>query len=286
MINIIRIPALHTNYIWLLHNQNNECILVDPGEIKQTLQILKKFKYTIKAILLTHNHYDHTNGVNTLIKLYPNTIIYGPKETQNNTFNVSVVTEGNSFILLQKKFITISLPGHTPGHIGFYSAPWLFCGDTVFSAGCGKFHQELAQQMYTSFLKISTLPHNTLIFSGHEYTLPNILFAISILPRDVYIIDYYEKVKKLRKNNQPTAPTTLNLELKINLFFRCNYTDIKQALKCSSNTKETWKIFYKLRQKKDIFSLNQNTKTEHHLSYIPTTIHYSYHKNYKYQILK
>lgn len=272
MINIIRIPALQTNYIWLLHNQKKECILVDPGDTKHTLQILKKFKYIVKAILLTHNHHDHTQGVDTLIKLYPNIIIYGSKETQNNIFNVIVVTEGNNFVLLQKKFITIDLPGHTPGHIGFYSPPWLFCGDTVFSAGCGQFNKELAQKMYTSFLKISTLPYNTVIFSGHEYTLPNIIFAMSILPQDIHIIDYYEKVKKLRKNNHPTIPTTLDLELKINLFFRCNHKDLKKSLEFPSNIKETWKIFYKLRQKKDIFSLNQKIQTEHHLSYTPTKI--------------
>lgn len=251
--NIIRIPTLQTNYVWLLHNQHHECIIIDPGETDQIFQILKKFKFNVKAILLTHNHNDHTGGVYTLIKYYPKTIVYGPKETVNPIFNVVVVSEGDNFILLHKKFVTLSLPGHTPGHIGFYSIPWLFCGDTVFSAGCGTFSKTSAYNMYASFLKIRTLPNNTLIFSGHEYTLSNINFAISILPKDISIINYYYKIIKLRKNNHPTIPTTLKLESKINIFFRFNHIDIKNSLNFFPNIEEEWKIFYELRRKKDSF---------------------------------
>lgn len=250
--NIIRIPALQTNYIWLLYNHKNECILIDPGETIRILQIFKKYNFILKAILLTHNHNDHIDGVCTLIKYYPKIIIYGPIETKNTGANI-LVSAGDNFTLLQKKFTVFNLPGHTPGHIGFYSVPWLFCGDTVFSAGCGKFNEECTQQMYTSFLKIRTFPRNTLIFSGHEYTLSNINFAVSILPQDKSIINYYHKIIKLRKNYQPTVPTTLNLELKINPFFRCNDTEIKKSLNCFPKIGEEWKIFYKLRYKKNLF---------------------------------
>lgn len=253
--NIIRIPSLQTNYIWILYNNNNECIIIDPGESIKILKILKKFKYILRAILLTHNHHDHVNGVDTLIQHYPKTIIYGPEETKHKGTNILVVN-GHNFTLLQKKFTVLSLPGHTLGHIGFYSAPWLFCGDTIFSAGCGKFEKKYAKNMYTSFLKISTLPRNTLIFSGHEYTLSNTKFAVSILPQDASIINYHHKTIELRKNNQPTVPTTLDLELKINIFFRCNHIDIRKSLNFFPKIEEKWKMFYELRRRKDLFHLN------------------------------
>lgn len=252
--NIIRISALQTNYIWFLYNNKKECILIDPGETTKILQILKKYKFILKAILLTHNHNDHVDGVHTLTQHYPNTIVFGPFETKNQGANI-IISEGDNFNLLQKKFTIFHFPGHTSGHIGFYCPPWLFCGDTIFSAGCGNFKIKFAQQMYDSFIKISKLPHETIIFSGHEYTLSNINFAASILPTDKSIINYYHKILKLRKNNQPTIPTTLNLELKINIFLRCNDINIKKSLHYFPKYKEDWKIFAKLRKKKDLFKL-------------------------------
>lgn len=250
--NIIKIPALQNNYIWLLYNHNNECILIDPGEIIQILKVIKKLRLFLRAILLTHNHDDHVNGVYALIKRYPKITIFGPTETKNKGTNY-LVSEGDNFTLLQKKFTVFHFPGHTPGHIGFYSTPWLFCGDTIFSAGCGTFNKKLAQKMYASFLKISNFPYNTLIFSGHEYTLFNIIFAISILPQDKHIINYYHKIIKLRKNNQSTIPTTLEIELKINLFLRCNDINVKKSLNSFPKLGEEWKTFYELRKRKNLF---------------------------------
>ncbi|URJ28498.1 hydroxyacylglutathione hydrolase [Blochmannia endosymbiont of Camponotus sp. C-046] len=250
--NIIRVRVFNTNYIWFLYNYRGECIIVDPGEAVKVLNILKKLQFKLRAILLTHNHFDHINGVFSLTRYFPKTIVYGPMETKNNGAHC-LVSEGDDFVLLQKKFKVINLTGHTLGHIGFYSAPWLFCGDTVFSAGCGKICVGFAQQMYESFLKIKHLPRNTLIFSGHEYTLSNINFAISILPRDQSIIDYCNKIIKLSKNNQPTVPTTVNLERKINPFFCCDNLDIKKSLNLPFNLKEEWQVFSALRNKKDSF---------------------------------
>ncbi|URJ30955.1 hydroxyacylglutathione hydrolase [Blochmannia endosymbiont of Camponotus sp.] len=250
--NIIRVSALNTNYIWILYNYSNECIVIDPGEAVAVLKILKRFQLVLRAILLTHNHPDHVNGVSALMQYFPKTIIYGPLETKNNSVHF-LVSEGDDFLLLQKKFRVFHFPGHTLGHIGFYSAPWLFCGDTVFSAGCGMFCAELAQKMYESFVKIRHFPCNTLIFSGHEYTLLNVNFAISMLPHDQFIINYRNRVIKLRENNKATVPTTIDLELKVNPFFRCNNIDVKRSLNLSSDIKEKWQVFYELRKKKDLF---------------------------------
>lgn len=250
--NIFRISVLQTNYIWILYNHKNECILIDPGETRKILRIIKKFKFIPRAILLTHNHADHVDGVYTLIKHYPHITIYGSIDTKNKGTNF-LVSEGENFTLLQKKFTVFHFPGHTSNHIGFYSAPWLFCGDTIFSAGCGKFSKQLAQPMYESFLKISKLPSNTLIYSGHEYTLSNIMFAASILPQNTYITAYYHKIINLIKNNQIITPTTLELEFKINPFLHCNNIDIKRSLKIFPKTGEEWKTFYALRKKKNLF---------------------------------
>lgn len=251
--NIIEIKAFETNYIWLMHNNYNECVVVDPGDAKKVLQVLKRSRFSLKAILLTHNHYDHINGVHTLNQYFPTIKIYGPIETKNQGANI-IVSEGDNFILLNKNVTVLNLPGHTTDHIGYYCDSKLFCGDTVFSAGCGNVQQGLIKKMYESFLKIKQFPHNTLIYSGHEYTVSNVNFVISILPNNQNIINYQNQVLKLRKTKKPTIPTTLQLELKINPFLRCDCIDIKKALNFFPNPEEEWKIFHKLRKKKDEFN--------------------------------
>ncbi|URJ25413.1 hydroxyacylglutathione hydrolase [Candidatus Blochmannia ocreatus (nom. nud.)] len=250
--NVIGITALSTNYIWLLHN-NSESIVIDPGDALVVLKILKKLQIILKAIFLTHNHFDHIAGVDHLVKYFPNVIVYGPEETRNNNVNFIVVSEGDYIVQLQRKFKVFNFPGHTIGHIGFYSIPWLFCGDTVFSVGCGKVCTGFMRYMYESLEKIRCLPGDTLIFSGHEYTLSNINFAITVLPRNRSLIDYHKKIIKLRKYNTPTVPSRLALELQINPFFLCNSPCIRHGFSSPLYSKETWKIFAELRKKKDMF---------------------------------
>lgn len=250
--HIIGISALKTNYIWIILNYTNECVIVDPGESKIVLKILKKYQLILKAILLTHNHSDHTDGVNILTYYFPKIIVYGPLETQNQGTNI-IVSGGDTFTTLNKKITVLDLTGHTKNHIGFYHYPYLFCGDTVFSAGCGSVKPKLIQSMYKSLLKIKNLPKNTLIYSGHEYTLSNINFAISILPKNKNFINYRKQVLKLLKKKRPTIPTTLELELQVNPFFLCHHPDIQQSIQLFAKTEEEWKVFKELRQKKDIF---------------------------------
>lgn len=259
--NIIQIKALKTNYIWMIYNNNNECIIIDPGESTVIFKVLKTLQFSLKAILLTHNHYDHVAGVKKLIQCFPNIEIYGSKETENEGTN-QIVKEGDNFVLLNNIKITIlHLPGHTEQHIGFYFNSKLFCGDTVFSAGCGKVQTGLIKSMYHSFLKIKNLPKDTLIYSGHEYTLSNINFVRSILPKNQTIINYQKKIIKLRKYGKSTIPTELNLELKINPFFRCADFEIQKSLNLFPEKKNEWKIFSQLRKQKDIF--NKETEPKH-----------------------
>lgn len=250
--HILGVTSLQTNYIWIILNYTNECIVVDPGEGIIVLKILKKYQLILKAILLTHNHNDHTAGTNILIQHFPKAIIYGPSETLNNGTN-AVVSEGDNFTILGKKFSVFSFPGHTKNHIGFYHNSCLFCGDTIFSAGCGSVKPELIQNMYQSLLKIQKFPDNTSIYCGHEYTLSNINFAISILPENKIFIDYRNQVIKLLKNKKPTIPTILSLELKINPFLLCKNKNIQQSLQFFPKKEEEWLIFKELRRRKDLF---------------------------------
>lgn len=251
--NIIGIKSLRTNYIWIILNHTNECIVVDPGESISILKILKKHQLILKAILLTHNHNDHINGVKKLAYYFPKTEIYGPSETQHKIDNIITVSEKDHLTLLNKKITVFNFPGHTKNHIGFYYYPYLFCGDTIFSAGCGTVKPGLMQNMYESLLKIQNLPNNTLIYCGHEYTLSNINFAISILPKNKIFINYRNQVIKLLKKRKSTIPTTLNLELQVNPFFLYNRIDIQKSIQFFPKIGEEWKVFSKLRKRKDSF---------------------------------
>lgn len=254
IVKLIKVSALKDNYIWFLYNHNNECIIIDAGDHIPVLNTINKLQLSPVAFLLTHHHYDHVGGIKKLIQYY-SVPVYGPKETSNQGTN-RVVDENDKLILLNHTFDILALPGHTMGHIGFYSKPWLFCGDTMFSAGCGRIFEGTYKQMYTSLQKINNLPSDTLICTAHEYTLTNINFAVSILPGDKIINSYHRRIIKLRLNNQSTVPTTLNLERQINIFLRCNDINLQKSLYYNCPPEEEWLIFTKLRNKKDNFQLN------------------------------
>ncbi len=249
---LISIPALQDNYIWLLHDHNHHCIIIDPGESHQVLAILQQQHMIPDAILLTHHHHDHTAGVSGIIAHYPDTPVYGPEETASKGASV-IIKDGDNIIINNHNFSIIAVPGHTSGHIAWYSAPYLFCGDTLFSAGCGRIFEGTSQQMYASIQRLMQFPDETLICCAHEYTLSNIEFARQILPEDNELAAWQKQAVELRAQKQPTIPTTLRLERVVNLFLRCNDVNLKNKLGMLIPEREDYEVFSELRARKNLF---------------------------------
>lgn len=250
--NLNSIPAFQDNYIWVLNDETGRCLIVDPGEAAPVLKAIEVNNWQPEAILLTHHHHDHVGGVAELHKHYPNLSVYGPEETRNKG-TTKIVADGDRINILEHEFQIFATPGHTTGHICFYSAPWLFCGDTLFSGGCGRLFEGTAAQMYQSFQRINTLPEETLICCAHEYTLSNMKFALSVLPHDMFINEYYREVNELRAKNQMTLPTTLKKERKINLFLRTDDIDLIDEINKETKLLQSEQRFAWLRSKKDNF---------------------------------
>lgn len=250
--NLISIPAFQDNYIWVLVDDDRRCVIVDPGESAPVLRAIKEHDWQPEAILLTHHHNDHTGGVPELRAHFPHLVVYGPAEAQDKGIT-HVVEEGENILIREWEFSVFATPGHTLGHLCFYSKPYLFCGDTLFSGGCGRLFEGTPAQMYQSLQKINALPDDTVICCAHEYTLGNMKFSVSLLPEDRAIKDYYHKVKELRAKNQKTLPVILKNERQINLFLRTDDTDLINKINQETNLQQPEQRFAWLRSKKDNF---------------------------------
>ncbi|MNB69726.1 Hydroxyacylglutathione hydrolase [compost metagenome] len=250
--NLISIPAFQDNYIWVLVDDEQYCIIVDPGDAAPVLKAIEENGWQPEAILLTHHHNDHVGGVPALRAKFPHLVVYGPQETHDKG-TTRVVKDGEKVIIRGCELSVFATPGHTSGHISFFSFPYLFCGDTMFSGGCGRLFEGTPTQMYQSFQKINALPDETLICCAHEYTLANMKFSLSILPEDPAIQDYYHKVNELRVKKQNTLPVILKNERKINLFLRTDDIDLINKINQETNLQQPEERFAWLRSKKDNF---------------------------------
>ena len=190
--------------------------------------------------------------VKELVEKFPQIVVYGPQETQDKG-TTQVVKDGETAFVLGHEFTVIATPGHTLGHICYFSHPYLFCGDTLFSGGCGRLFEGTATQMYQSLKKINELPDDTLICCAHEYTLANMKFALSILPHDSFINEYYRKVNELRVKKQMTLPVILKNERQINVFLRTEDIDLINVINEETLLQQPEERFAWLRSKKDRF---------------------------------
>lgn len=223
------IPAFEDNYIWTVHN-GRSALFVDPGEAAPILSWLERQSIQPVAILVTHHHGDHCGGVPELLARY-DIPVYGPAHETIRGVN-RPLSDGMSCRIpeLGLDFQVLDIPGHTPGHIAYFGHGWLFCGDTIFSCGCGKVFGSTVEHLYASLSRLAALPPETLVCSAHEYTLENIGFALAIDPANPALLAWRDKAEQLRLKGMPTLPVTLAEELAHNPFFRCDRPEIQARL--------------------------------------------------------
>lgn len=230
MTHITPISAFNDNYIWAIHSiKGSDVAIVDPGDASVVLRFLKENELSINAILITHHHWDHTNGLEELIHHNPNALVYGPSTIKEITHPV---TDGDTFFLeSQQLHLTVhAVPGHTLDHIAYYGGNLLFCGDTLFSAGCGRVFEGTFEQMFHSLEKLSKLPANTLVYCGHEYTMSNLKFAQALEPDNSHVAEHVTKTNLRLQAKQPSLPSTIGLEKTINPFLRCSDAQFRKAI--------------------------------------------------------
>tara|TARA_Y100000590_G_C15441588_1_gene909069 strand:+ start:99 stop:860 length:762 start_codon:yes stop_codon:yes gene_type:complete len=251
---IIPIPCLKDNYAYIIKDDKSKNIgVVDPSEAKPIISFLKKKNLNLKYILNTHHHFDHIGGNIELKKAYNAKIVgfYGDK---HRIPGIDIAIKDNEqWIFGNSKVKILHIPGHTSGHICFFfiKEKIAFTGDTLFSLGCGRIFEGTHKQMLLSLNKIKSLPKETKIYCGHEYTYKNAEFCMKYDNENLDLIKQFQKIKKLRSENLPTIPTILEDELKLNIFLRCDQNDLK--IKLNMQNQEDLEVFKKVRDFKDSF---------------------------------
>ncbi|MGF6693006.1 hydroxyacylglutathione hydrolase [Metapseudomonas resinovorans] len=259
MIQIDALPAFSDNYLWLLQDaENRRCAVVDPGDAGPVLAWLEAHPgWQLTDILVTHHHHDHIGGVARL-KEACGARVLGPSREKIPSRD-QALDEGDRVQVLGLEFQVIEVPGHTLGHIAYYHAdatqPLLFCGDTLFAAGCGRLFEGTPEQMHHSLTRLAALPVATRIYCTHEYTLSNLRFAKAVEPTNRATATRFDEVTRLREQGGISLPSTIALELATNPFLRVTETSVKQMAdeRAGRDNPTPTEVFATLRAWKDQF---------------------------------
>ena len=270
---LIALPALSDNYIWMLHD-GLQALVVDPGQATPVRQALSALDLRLTGILVTHHHPDHVGGVTELLPL-----LQGPLVGPDEALPVPVTLATTEFSWAGLAVQPMAVPGHTLGHVAYVlpevpalscrevtappgadggsngpSRPLLFCGDTLFSAGCGRLFEGTPAQMWASLHALNALPAHTLVCPTHEYTLANLRFAQAVEPANPSVAAHLAHCTALRAQSHPTLPTTLALERQINPFLRCDAPNVvAAALAQGASGSDALSVFTTLRSWKNHF---------------------------------
>jgi hydroxyacylglutathione hydrolase len=254
---LIPVPAFQDNYLWVLHD-GHRALVVDPGDAQPVLDLLRHDGLQLDTILVTHHHADHVGGVDRLRNETGARVIGTGRERIPGP--LQQVVGGDEVDVLGIRWRVIDVPGHTAGHIAFFAddvdgRPLLFCGDTLFSGGCGRLFEGTPAQMLASLDALSALPGSTRVCCAHEYTLSNLRFARAVDPGNQALLQYQQQCEALRSRGQPTLPAVLGEELRINPFLRARQPEVARAAQAfnGADPGDAVAVFAAIRQWKNDF---------------------------------
>lgn len=244
------IEAFSDNYIWLLI-RGDQAFVVDPGDADPVLQRLETDNLKLRGILITHHHFDHIGGVETLVSK-TGCQVWGPKNSTMPFIN-TVLGEGDAVNVLGTQFNVMEIPGHTLDHIAYVGDGAVFCGDTLFVGGCGRVFEGTLPMMRRSLARLRDLPGDTRVYCAHEYTLANLAFAQTVAPQDDAILARTTECQELRSIGLPTVPSSIDTERSSNPFMRWDDPVMRDALTLHGRNipEDEDIVFAELRQWKD-----------------------------------